>query len=492
MICIAEVVMKAAMKTISYRSYGYRALLAGLLMAIAGNAMAQAQPNVSNPMPQSVTPPLSLKPRTTFPKTHTVSPVRHFDNDKLRIGNELDLLIKEAIAQNPDLAAARSNLVAAMARVPVAAMPPDPQIGFRLKDMPTTFSWTRENATEKQVVVQQQYPFPGKLNLRKEIQGKLADITREQLHAITLHLITQVRSAFADLFLVDKSVELAMEQGAMLRDLNEIATEKYKLGPGLQQDILDADVALARTDATLAEFARKRMSREIQLATLLNRDRVSLPPMGVLPDAGLKHSPLELEQIAIEMNPDILARQHDVQREQLSLSLARRGMLPDMSFQLEYGDRQDNLLTGTAGKRNFRPDMLGAVVLFSAPVFYYWKQNEQVIEAEANLARSRFQLAATREQTVGSLRDQVARLSQHEQVALSLKEQVIPLAQTALASAMSAYQVGKVDFVTLLTAQGKLDEFKNLYWQNEAERFKDLALIDEDTGAALTEFGWTQ
>jgi hypothetical protein len=50
--------------------------------------------------------------------------------------------------------------------------------------------------------------------------------------------------------------------------------------------------------------------------------------------------------------------------------------------------------------------------------------------------------------------------------------------------------VNKVDFLTLLAAQDNLDNYQTEYWRNEAERFRDLAVIDELTGAVLVQDGW--
>ena len=431
-------------------------------------------------------------PKANVPAVKALSLPRRFNTDARQISDELRDLVKAALRDNPDLAAARAALTSSLARVPQAGMPEDPKVGFRLKDMPTTFSFSRENATERQAVVMQTYPFPGKLTLRQKVAGAQAEVIREELHRATLHLVAQVRSAFAGVFTIDKDIELALDERRVLREFVEIATAKYKVGPGLQQDILNADVALSRLDSFLIELTRKRMTREIQLAVLLNRERISIEPLGALPLAKLEHTALELEQMAVEMNPEITMRQRAVERDQLQLALARRAVLPDLFLELDYGSRSDPVASELGKPRAWRPDMVGGVVGVSVPVFYYYKQRQQVIEAEAALARSRERLQAVRRTTVGSLHDQLVRLSQYEQVASALREDVIPLAQTAVAASMSAYQVGKVDFLTMLNAQETLEKYETEYWHNEAERYRTLARIDELTGGWPVDEGWSR
>jgi outer membrane protein, heavy metal efflux system len=442
------------------------------------------------PVPTTQSTPV-VSPPQSRPALGALALPQRFNKDPAAVARELDHLIKEAVENNPDLAAARERVRAARARVMPAGMPDDPTVGFRMKDLPTTFSMTRENATEKQIVATQRYPFPGKLGLRRKVAAKQADMTRDDLHSTILHLITEVRSAFDDVFVADKDIELVLEQRRMLSDLADIATSKYRVGPGLQQDVLNADVAISRLDSTLIELSRRRQSRQIQLAVLLNRDNVSIPPLGTLPPVNLTHTALELEQMAEETNPEIRRLSRAVERDELQVTLAERAVLPDFVVDAAYGSRQDHPAPASASALS-RPDLITAQITMSVPIFYFSKQREQIDEARANLARTRFRLAAERRKLLGRLHDLLARLAQHEQVAASFQKEVVPIARTAVSAAISAYRVDQVDFMTLLSAQEKLDDYETEYWHNRAEGFRDRAEIDEVTGAVLVEDGWNK
>jgi outer membrane protein TolC len=295
--------------------------------------------------------------------------------------------------------------------------------------------------------------------------------------------------------IVDKDIEIALERQSRLRDLVDIATSKYKVGPGLQQDVLNADVALARLDSTLIELSRKRKTREIRLATLLNQDDVTVQPLGVLPDVSLGHSVSELEAMVLETNPDIRERERTVERDQSAVRLAQIAPLPDMIFDLAYGSRYDSPSTGKPPKvkaGTTRPDLMTGQIMLDFPIFYYWKQREQLHESEDNLRKSRALLEAARRDAIDSLHDLIARLAQHEQVAASFRTEVVPVASAAVQASVSAYQVNRVDFLTVLAAQDNLDNYQTEYWSNETERFRDLANIDEVTGATLVTDGWSK
>jgi outer membrane protein, heavy metal efflux system len=431
-------------------------------------------------------------PRPTLPAVPALQLPQHFETDRKVISTQLDRLIRDALEVNPDLVARREQTRAAADRILPAGMPADPQFGYRMKDMPTTFSFTRENATEKQIVAHATYPFPGKLTLAREVARGQANVAREEFDTQAQHLVTQVRSAFADVFIADKDIELAMEHRARLRDFVEIATAKYRVGPGLQQDVLNADVAVASVDSQLIGLARRRLSRQIVVATLLDRDQVEILPLGALPELELKHSELELAQIAQATNPFILRAVKAVERDQQALALARKSALPDFAVQVEYGSRNDFTHPETGRPDTVRPDLLSGQILMTVPVFYYSKQREQIDEAAANLARSRARLAAARRAVLDTLHDLIARLHQHQQVAAAFRHEVIPLASSAVAASISAYQVDRVDFLTLLAAQDKLDDYRARYWREAAEVFRDTAQIEEVAGLVMSEGGWTR
>jgi outer membrane protein, heavy metal efflux system len=477
----APATVAAAIAAITWTAAAFAANAAPPAGASAGGSQTvapHAVPSVA--LPAGVLPPAAQQP-PGLP--------RHFETDQNAVQALLDGLIREAIARNPELAAAGEETRAAEARIAPAGMPSDPQLGFRMKDLPTTFSLTRENATEKQILFSQSYPFPGKLALKQEVAGHDADVVRARMHATRIHLVALVRSAFAELFAVDKEIQLDFERQRMLRELVEIATNKYRVGPGLQQDVLNADVALARLDTQLIDLARRRLTREIRLANLLDEDAVHVPPLGALPPAALAHPVEQLEEMALAANPEVEERARAVKRDEAALTLARRAVLPDFQIAADYGSRNDHPPPAPTSALS-RPDLMGAQIMATVPVFYYWKQSEQVAEAEANLNRSKARLAAARRATIESLLDLLARLNEHEKVAESYRVEVIPIARAAVAASISAYQVDKVDFLTMLAAQDNLDDYQTEYWRSEADRFTDLALIDEVTGAVLLEGGW--
>lgn len=197
--------------------------------------------------------PRRIRPQEARPATNGLAarqppliPPRRFENDPKVVGSWLERLVQQAVVNNPDLTAANYAVEVAAHRVLPAGVPDDPYFGYRMKDLPTTFAMDEENATEKQIEFVQRYPFPDKLTLRRAVADRDEQVVRAEERLALLNLITAVRFVFTDIFVIDKDLRLAIERRRMLRNLRSIAISKYQLGPGPQQDVLNADVALAQ------------------------------------------------------------------------------------------------------------------------------------------------------------------------------------------------------------------------------------------------------
>ena len=79
---------------------------------------------------------------------------------------EAEALVAEALARNPELAAARSEAAALAARAPAAGVLSDPMVSVGYENDGTSISLGTEPMTRLIFGVQQAFPFPGKLGAR--------------------------------------------------------------------------------------------------------------------------------------------------------------------------------------------------------------------------------------------------------------------------------------------------------------------------------------
>ena len=134
-------------------------------------------------------------------------------------------------------------------------------------------------------------------------------------------------------------------------------------------------------------------------------------------------------------------------RNEKALDLARKNYYPDFDIRLAYGQR-NSMLDGTN-----RPDMVTLTVAVNLPV---WRENKlapRVAEALAKRDQAQSMYEAQRNEVAASLRQQMALAEQNLQSARLYQTAILPQARLTVESAMSAYQVNRVDFLTLLDSQ---------------------------------------
>ena len=205
--------------------------------------------------------------------------------------------------------------------------------------------------------------------------------------------------------------------------------------------------------------------------------RSAIPPP---PSPGdLSGEPLDLaslRDVALAQRPQLLALQSMIARNEKALELARKNYYPDLDVRMSYGQR-DNMLDGTK-----RPDMVTLTVAVNLPV---WRENKleprvQKPLATRDQARSMYQ--AQRNEVSAQLRQQMATAEQNLKSARLYQTAILPQARLTVESALAAYRVNRVDFLTLLDSQMTVFNYEISLAQATASYNKALAEIDLLTG----------
>ena len=198
----------------------------------------------------------------------------------------------------------------------------------------------------------------------------------------------------------------------------------------------------------LLSLARERPTTEADLIRALGRNaNIAVP---VPEPLQLEEESLSLESLratALAQRPQLLALQSIVSREEKALDLARKNYYPDFDVRLAYGQR-DKMLDGTR-----QPDMVTLTVAVNLPVWRENKLEPRVAEALAKRDQARSLYEAQRNEVTASLRQQIAMAEQNLKSARLYQTAILPQARLTVESALAAYRVNRVDFLTLLDSQ---------------------------------------
>ena len=361
----------------------------------------------------------------------------------------LERYVQEALAQNPSLKATMTWVEAYDLMIPQAGSLPDPVLGIGIANLPIDgFSLNQEEMTGKVISLEQMVPFPGKLGLSKDRASNMRDEQRAMVADEKAMLMMKVKETYYDWAYVLASIRTMEENRAFMNNIEEIALTKYKVGTGLQQDVLMVQTERAKLDNQLIGMRQMEMTRMMRLNTLLNQE--ALAPLEKPSELQFQPVKIPFDSVlaAIEIsNPKLQANRARERAVNDDIRLARKEYYPDMGFMVEYMQRDDS----PSGME--RPDFLSFKAQLSLPL--YWKSKQQRMVEQRRIERRQVEeefqgLSKDIEFQLWDLRSQFSRIM--EQIDL-YQNSIIPLAEQTLESNRIGYQINKVDFQMLITSQ---------------------------------------
>jgi len=395
-------------------------------------------------------------------------------DDDVLTGDPLKLETVVAYAQqhNSEIHAGAARWRAAEARPSQAGALPDPMVELayhnerfdRITFGESDFAFVKLGAS-------QEVPFPGKLGLKHDIAAHEAEQSHAELRRLELDVIRRVKMAYADYAHLDELLDILHRNRALLQNFARIAEAKYAVGQGIQQDVLKAHVELSLLVDRETILAQRRQSQTAELNALLNRP--SSAPLGKAEhpmERSLTRSLEDLMSAAQAQAPELQVVRWQVEREDAALALAHREYLPDFVVRADYMNKDGLDPEWEVG--------LGIKV----PLYFAVKQRAGVAEAAAALQRARAERTGTSRSIESRVQDLYARAKASEQLVALYHTTVLPQAHLALDSANAAYQVGKIDFLTLLNSFTVMLEYEMRYHEELSNFQKATAELEAVVG----------
>lgn len=392
----------------------------------------------------------------------------------------LDVAIAEAVGHNPGLAQTTANARELATRPSQAGALPDPILTLAALNVPTdTYNLDQEPMTQLQVGLSQKFPLFGKRGLRSQAASAIARAGESKTGEVRLDLIRNVKSTWWRLFYIDHSLTIVRRNKELLKTFVDISRTKYKVGQGLQQDVLLAQVEVSKLMDRQIQLQAKRRITEARLNVLLNR---SVSQTITLPDDINTTLPLppaetELQDIALENSPRIQAEKSRLDAAGTRLGLARKSYLPDLNLGISYGYRQGTNING-----GDRPDFASVKLGINLPLYAGRKQSKQVDQQQAALIAQQQRFEGTRQQVAADIRSALANYNRSRRQAELFISGIIPQSQQTVSSMLAGYQVNKVDFLNLVRAQITLFNYETQYWQAVSEAHTSLAQLAATAG----------
>jgi outer membrane protein TolC len=389
----------------------------------------------------------------------------------------LDDVVRTALSKNPSVQSAGHAVAAQRAKVPQAGSLPDPIVSVGWAGNIAPFSVQGgDPSSYRAVSASQMLPLFGKRGLRRDIAGKEADAGQWDLEAVRRRIVADVKAAYYDYWYFDKAIRTTQENRELLTKLSQIAEARYRVGKGMQTDVLRSQVEISMLLQKLTVLEQQRATSQARLNALMGRDSdASLPPAAdISKQSALTYSLDDLYKFARQNDPEYQRMQKMVERNQLAVNLAQKDYKPDLTVGYMYQQRPA------------MQDMHGLTFTVNIPIFYKTKQREEVRQANEEELSASSARDNRQNELYFDLKQNYLAAKASETLLRLYSQGVVPQSSLALESSMSSYQVGNVDFLTVIGNFTTVLNYETDYYRELANYQTALARMETVTGVDLT------
>ncbi len=386
----------------------------------------------------------------------------------------VDALIEHVLARNPSLAQMTAAWQAASARYAQVISLDDPMFGATIG--PASIG-SNDVDFAYRFEISQKIPFCGKRGLRGQSALAEAAAAGNEVEDMRLQLIESTKNSFYEYYLVGRAITVNQESLRLLKAFREEAKTRYEKALAPQQDVSQAEVELGRQQEHELGLERIRKVAVARINTLMH-----LPPNAPLPPPPDRLSLGEslpnadvLRHHALSQRPDLQALSNRIASEEAALALAQKEFYPDFEFMAAYDSFWQR------PEQDLRPQ-LG--VRLNLPV-QTARRHAAIAEAQARIAERRAQLDSRIDQVNLQLQEAYEQVAESEQVVRLYEKTILPAARRNVEDARSAYETGKIPFLSLIEAQRNQVNLLDRYYEALADYFRRRATLERVSGGPL-------
>jgi outer membrane protein TolC len=390
----------------------------------------------------------------------------------------LDSLITEALQNNPQLKASRLKYLSDEKKIKQVTSWEAPQIGIEFFQIPTSsFPNPLKNNMEMDYYIQQMIPFPGKLNAMGLSAANNAKMREEQFSSLKNKIIRELKTAYYELYYVQKKIKINKDNQELLKQFIEIAKKQYEVGMGKQPDIIRAQTELSSLINDEINLYKEKRDVETMLNTILNRPPYqSFNEIEKIYEEVPEYNYQQLLSVVLSIRPELKEMNYNIEMYKSELKASKLEFYPDIMARVMYKNMIDT-------KNDFWSAMVGVNIPLSL-----WSKDKyygKVEENELNIKAAEEQYNSMKNMISYEVQNAIVKLGTNKNLYELNKNTIVPQAEQTLQSTLAAYKTGKTEFLMLIDAYRMLFMAKLDFYMSEMNLMQAIAQLEQAVGLPL-------
>ncbi|QKJ98577.1 MAG: TolC family protein [Ignavibacteriota bacterium] len=403
-----------------------------------------------------------------------------FINNSFAQHQSLQSLIDTALQVSPELKMYQAKINVSENRIQQNTNLPDPMLTLGVMSLPLpSFSFNKDMMTAKVVGISQEFPFPGMLGAKENVNNKDVEIVKQEYIDKRNEIIKDITQSYFELIYIRKETQLTEESLKLMQQILDVVRSMYSVAEASQQNIFRVDLEITKMSEMIAALKSEENEQLSVINSLLLRDLSAKLETDSLPE--IKSAQINVDDLIskAELNrPFLKGIRIAEEKEKLSQSAAEYDYYPMFKLSAQYAFRSE--------VEGMKPDnMLSVMLDVSLPFNYGGKISAMVEETKSMQEMYREQYSASIQMLRREFGMRAAKLKSLEERIKLVEQGSFIQAKENFKSALASYQVGEIDFMNVMEAQNNLYTIEKNLYRLKTDYLKQIAELEFLTGTKI-------
>jgi len=385
--------------------------------------------------------------------------------------------IKVALKQNPELIAARENIIGAEGRFWRGISLPSPEVEWIIEYIPSGSSLSAYS--EGTLAISQAFEFPTNYFLKGSKFSKEEESAVQQYALKERQIIAEVKTSYYKILAKQSLVRYAEENLAISEEFFRKAQIRYNVGEGTNIEQLTAKVQLSEAKNKLDIAVNELKTSSAELNYSLGYGNDAYASIFSLTDSLIYNvysvNLATIYTMADSLNPRIQIAKLNSSIASVEKSIAWSSLLPN--FNLAYFKQS----------RDGINDFYGASLGVSVPLWFLFDQRGAIQEASANESISDAILLQTKNEISLLAKNSFIAYTNNKQQLKIYIEDILPQAEEVYRTAIKSYDAGELSYLEFMQSKQLLINAQESSVNALFNYNKSIASLEEIIGINLNE-----